>query len=189
MSIRNRITKAALDREVLDGDTRLGRRGLFFLPPWGDDGLLEAIHWPGRDNGGRGSAELSAWTDLTPLRIPDFEEPLHLEPVVQGRRYDAGILRLEALVVAARFELDVRFGYRSGKGEEGVKSVRALSTKSDRLYGGKLDRLGQTPRGAQVPRGALRSYLFDRVQWVELPVDQELQVRWVEGQGYTTDPT
>lgn len=174
---------SAMERELLQV-TRRGRR-VAILPLW-DDSKLEV-------------PTCLAWSELPDVQffpITEFAggtvddlEPLVLPPIVHGTRYPQPVRRCEVLVLAARFELDVRFGYLSARGNESVKVVRALSGRERLFYGAKAELLEDVPRGAQVPNAALRSYRFDRIQWAELPVAQNRLVRWEPGLGYVTEET
>lgn len=128
-----------------------------------------------------------SWTELAGGRVEDLDR-LTVPALVQGERYPK-LRRIEVLLLAARFELDVRFGYRSARGNESVKLVRALSGKERLLYGAKIELLDEVPRGAKVPNSALRSYRYDRVLWAEIPLDQERLVRWHDGAGYFLEAT
>ena len=182
MTLIDTIRSAACERELLQV-IHHGQK-LAIVPLWEsqDDAGPLVLAWSDLSD-----VQVFLFTELAGCEVQDLDR-MTLPPILMGRRYIRPVQHVEALVLAARFELDVRFSYTTAKAT-GVRTVRGLSGQERLLYAAKTEALADVPRGSKVPKGALRSYRFDRVQWAEIPVDQDQQVRWEPGVGYTVDPT
>ncbi len=148
------------------------------MPLWlskGKDSIVSVTWQASRESYRIEEPEPFGWThapragDVSHTAPPVDLRAGRISPVEHGWR-----ATLEALALAGRFGLALRFGYRKNNGPNhsnplDVRNVQEISIRPDRMVANDID------------RGAPRSFLFRRMEWLEVPDSHKGRIpHWTE---------